>query len=241
MHGPAAGAPRLAYYPGFEPATGGLLREPELVQSQATFDRAAWLQQRGVHWRDQTLVSMFCYEPALLRELLDGLARREQPTLMLVCAGRGADAVRDALALSPPLQQVVRKESLTLHWLPFLSQPEYDRLLWSCDLNFVRGEDSLVRAIWAGRAFVWQAYPQHDDVHRLKLAALLDRMHAPQSLRRFTERWNGVQSCSDQNAVSMIRPDHIAAWSATVHAWREALCKHADLTSQLTGLAALAS
>ena len=34
--------------------------------------------------------------------------------------------------------------------LPWLTQPDYDRLLWSADLNFVRGEDSLVRAIWAG-------------------------------------------------------------------------------------------
>jgi elongation factor P len=31
-------------------------------------------------------------------------------------------------------------------YLPLVPQPTFDHLLWACDLNFVRGEDSLVRA-----------------------------------------------------------------------------------------------
>jgi hypothetical protein len=41
--------------------------------------------------------------------------------------------------------------------------------LWACDLNFVRGEDSFVRAQWAERPFVWHIYPQQDDAHLEKL------------------------------------------------------------------------
>jgi uncharacterized repeat protein (TIGR03837 family) len=64
--------------------------------------------------------------------------------------------------------------NLTLLPLPFLSQHDYDRLLWLCDLNFVRGEDSWVRAIWAGKPLVWQPYRQQESTHLAKLAAFLN-------------------------------------------------------------------
>ena len=63
--------------------------------------------------------------------------------------------------------------------LPMLSQADYDRLLWSCELNIVRGEDSWVRAHWAAAPFVWQPYRQADGAHRVKLEAFLDRMAGP--------------------------------------------------------------
>ena len=52
-----------------------------------------------------------------------------------------------------------------------LSQTEYDQLLWSADINAVRGEDSLVRAIWAGKPFLWDIYKQDDGAHWDKLRA----------------------------------------------------------------------
>ena len=88
----------------------------------------------------------------------------------------------------PPLS------ALRLHPLPALPQREFDHLLWSCDLNFVRGEDSLVRALWAGQPFVWQIYPQHDDAHHAKLDAFLDWLRAPPSLRAFHRQWNGIDA-----------------------------------------------
>ena len=67
--------------------------------------------------------------------------------------------------------------------LPWLTQADFDHLLWACDLNFVRGEDSLVRAAWAGAPFVWQVYPQHDGAHAAKVEALLAGMAAPPDVR----------------------------------------------------------
>src|SRR5690606_8524637 len=67
------------------------------------------------------------------------------------------------------------RDALQLRVLPFTDQAGYDRLLWACDLNFVRGEDSYVRAQWAARPLVWHIYPQAEDAHRIKLAAFLDR------------------------------------------------------------------
>ena len=61
--------------------------------------------------------------------------------------------------------------------LPFLPQREWDDLLYAMDALFIRGEDSLSRACLSGIPFVWQAYPQEDDYQRVKVEALLNRIH----------------------------------------------------------------
>jgi uncharacterized repeat protein (TIGR03837 family) len=52
-------------------------------------------------------------------------------------------------------------------------QQGFDRLLWSCDFNIVRGEDSFLRAQWAAKPFIWHIYPQEDDYHLIKLRAFM--------------------------------------------------------------------
>lgn len=227
LSGPAAGLTKHFFYPGFSAGTGGLLREPDLASRQASFDRAAWLRGRGIaadpHSR---LVSLFCYEPVALGNLLQQLAAGPQRTVLLVTAGRAAGAMRrwlDAREQGRP--GWLAASTLTVHWLPLLSQHDFDHLLWSCDLNFVRGEDSLVRALWAGRAFVWQAYPQHDGAHHAKLAAFLDWLQAPPSWRAFHQFWNDGTS----QPVPLAVPD----WSAPAHAARARLLEQPHLVRQL--------
>ena len=183
LHGPGAGLVKHFFYPGFSPRTGGLLREQDLAQRRAAFDRAAWLRQRGVDPQARVL-SLFCYEPAALGQLLRQLARDATPTELLVTAGRAAAAVR--------AQSGAEGGALRVHFLPLMSQREYDHLLWSCDLNFVRGEDSIVRALLAGAPAIWQIYPQQDDAHHAKLDAFLDWLRPPSGLRDFFRVWNGV-------------------------------------------------
>jgi uncharacterized repeat protein (TIGR03837 family) len=73
---------------------------------------------------------------------------------------------------------VATRGALTVRVLPFVPQPDYDKLLWACDLNFVRGEDSFVRAQWAGKPFIWHIYPQDENLHHKKLRAFLQRYAA---------------------------------------------------------------
>ena len=60
--------------------------------------------------------------------------------------------------------------------LAFLSQENWDSLLFSCDMLFVRGEDSLASACLSGLPFIWQAYKQDDDYQLVKVRALLSLM-----------------------------------------------------------------
>lgn len=184
MQGPGAGLTKYFFYPGFSPRTGGLLREQDLAARKAAFDRAGWLRQWGIDDPQPQVLSLFCYEPATLPDLLRQLENASVPTHLLVTAGRAAAAVQAAGGRSTG--------RLRLHALPLLSQREYDHLLWSCDLNFVRGEDSLVRGLLAGIPSVWQIYPQHDDAHHAKLDAFLRWLQPPAGLRDFFLAWNGV-------------------------------------------------
>ncbi len=220
MSGPAKGWTKTFFYPGFTPDTGGLMRETDLLAKQQRFDRAAWREQHAPNLAPNgLLISLFCYEPAALPQLLAQLVGT--PHHLLVTPGRPLSAVQQALKgmAEPP------------NWsaLPYTDQNGFDEMLWACDLNFVRGEDSLVRALWAGQPFIWHIYPQDDNAHHAKLKAFLHCMQAPESLRKAHRVWNGVEA----NQWPTLDSTTLADWSACAQAARQQLLKQVDLTSQL--------
>ena len=197
MLGPGTGLNKYFFYPGFTSATGGLIREADLPARQANFSRVSWLHQQGIPFNGERLISLFCYEPLALEELLESLANGSTPSRLLVTSGRSSAAVTSYLAHKKALNPLWNEgETLTFSYLPMLTQHEFDHLLWCCDLNVVRGEDSLVRAIWAGKPFVWHIYQQHDNAHADKLSAFLDLISAPPSLRIFHNVWNDVSEAA---------------------------------------------
>ena len=238
--GPAAGWTKWFFYPGFSAATGGLLREPDLPERQAPFDRGAWLATHGIAWSGEQLVSLFCYEPPALAALLGQLAQHGlagQPVRLLVAAGRAETAVKSVFSNQIGLQpNGGGREQLLISYLPLLTQSDYDHLLWACDLNFVRGEDSLVRAVWAGKPLVWQIYPQHDDAHLAKLQAFLDRLDAPPSLRALHAAWNGkIPGPSGAAHSPLADLAELQAWRGHALAARASLMHQDDLTTRLIG------
>ncbi|WP_457446403.1 elongation factor P maturation arginine rhamnosyltransferase EarP [Roseateles sp. P5_E4] len=218
--GPGAGLTKHFFYPGFTPRTGGLLREPGLLKRIAGFDGAAWLAERGCSpLPGERVVSLFAYANAALPALLDALG--SEPTLLLACPG--------------PLQaQVHERPGLRTIALPYLAQDDYDRLLWACDLNFVRGEDSFVRAQWAGKPFVWHIYPQHDDAHHAKLEAFMARAELPASWRAVWRGWNGLTPLP----ASLTGLDEAAEQAPR---WRAQLAAQPDLLTQLQGFLGVSS
>jgi len=212
QHGPGTGLAKHFFYPGFTPRTGGLLREPGLLDRIAAFDGPAWLAAHG--WAPgpgERVVSLFAYANPQCSALLDALAA--QPTLLLACPG--------------PLQSAVRERpGLRTIALPYLAQDDYDRLLWACDLNVVRGEDSFVRAQWAGKPFVWQIYPQRDHAHHAKLAAFMARAELPEDWRAVWRSWNELDGTG---GIERIPPLDTAPFQR----WRARLAAQPDLLTQL--------
>jgi uncharacterized repeat protein (TIGR03837 family) len=235
MQGPGKGLAKHFFYPGFTSDTGGLLREADLLQRQASFDRTAWLAELGIDWQGQRLVSLFCYEPAGLAAMLQALAADDTPTRLLVTAGRATTAVRKLIDDEIGIQPLYNKgKQLSISYLPMFSQADYDHLLWACELNFVRGEDSLVRALWAGKPLVWQIYPQDDDAHHKKLNAFLDWLQAPASLRRTHRVWNGLPGAeANDTTAPLVTTEALLEWQDNGQRARQTLLLQNDLVSQL--------
>lgn len=178
---------RHFYFPGFDESTGGLLRERDLIAQRDVFQQSQAVQQ--TFWQslriniasDEIKMSLFSYPNAPIDELLQLLINGKRRASLFM-------PLNDCL----PKQLLGQKNiaigdcfnqgQLTLHILPFLSQDYYDKLLWACDINIVRGEDSWVRAIWAGKPFIWQPYWQTEQTHLLKLNAFLETFYANRSL-----------------------------------------------------------
>lgn len=180
---PHPGLPLTKYYffPGFTQLTGGLLLEHNLLAQRDSFQsdteqqRAFW-QFIGMEMPDENTlkISLFSYENAAMAELFDAWAKSLEPVLCLVPEGRILQQIGEYFGEGlPRVGNEYKRANLRVRVLPFASQEMYDHLLWACDVNFVRGEDSCVRAQWAARPFVWQIYPQHDGVHHEKLLAFL--------------------------------------------------------------------
>ncbi|MDD2714236.1 MAG: elongation factor P maturation arginine rhamnosyltransferase EarP [Simplicispira sp.] len=245
QQGPAAGWTKWFFYPGFTPATGGLLRENDLPARQARFDAAAWRRAHlaglpGAHHAatstpSERWISLFCYEPAALPDLLAQCAQASPPTRLLVTPGRATAAMQHALqqighqnAALPLLDQ---RGQLSISYLSPCPQTAFDEMLWACDLNLVRGEDSLVRALWAGQPLVWHIYPQHDHAHHDKLHAFLDWLQAPASLRQFHAVWNGMVNAP----LPLLDANTLREWGQCVRSAREKLFAQEDLLTQLVG------
>jgi len=237
-HGTARGLTTHFFYPGFTGRTGGLLRERDLIARQQAFSRDRWLADHGIApLPDERLVSLFCYDNPQLPALLESLAAR--PTLLLTTPGYATDQVNRTL-----FEHGSAGGGLRAQPLPWLSQSDYDCLLWSCDINFVRGEDSLVRAIWAAVPFIWQIYPQDDSVHHVKLDAFLRKAWpsllgaSAEAARAAFRHWNASQSDSEgppqTHAWDILNcSQSMSEWREAAIGWRDQLCRQPDLVTQL--------
>lgn len=198
------------FFPGFTNKTGGLLLERDLLARRDDFQSDIGAQER--YWRnlgmpervkDELRISLFGYENEAMEGLLHGWEHGRQLITCLVPEGRSLPQVaayfgRSLEGSNGNMQGIVwQRGNLRVHVLSFVEQERYDELLWACDINFVRGEDSCVRAQWAARPFVWQIYPQHDGAHLAKLAALQRRyteglpVEAAQVVQDLWLAWNG--------------------------------------------------
>ncbi|WP_336331913.1 elongation factor P maturation arginine rhamnosyltransferase EarP [Pseudomonas putida] len=209
------------FFPGFTARTGGLLREAPLLARRAAFEahpvqRAGFLAGLGVQApADARLISLFAYENPQLGGWLDALAEDARRSHLLVPEGRIMPDLcawlgEHALAAG----EIRQRGALTVQVLPFVSQDDYDRLLWCCDFNAVRGEDSFVRAQWAGRPLLWHIYVQEENAHWEKLEAFLALYRqglsdpAAEALVELWRAWN------------MHRDMH-AAWRGVLVHWDE--------------------
>jgi len=246
------------FFPGFTTRTGGLLREHDLMERRDEFQRDPGVQ--AAFWRsvvgkappaNALKVSLFSYSEAPLESLAHACRQYPGPVWLVAAEGAATAALRD---FAHPNHGVIRRNEhsgggrrdVQVFTIPFLAQDRYDQLLWACDVNFVRGEDSFVRAQWAGRPFAWNVYPTDDGAHWVKMAAFLsrytaslDRTHAG-AVAALWEAWNRrpIDAANGRDT-----PPLAESWAAFIArrealqahagAWAEGLRTQRDLAAQL--------
>uniref|UniRef100_UPI003341DE64 elongation factor P maturation arginine rhamnosyltransferase EarP n=1 Tax=Castellaniella defragrans TaxID=75697 RepID=UPI003341DE64 len=224
----ADGIPKYFYFPGFVAGTGGLLREPGLI---ARRDAARSISRRqrlrkltgqdfGGLADEARVALLFCYPHAPLAGLQRTLAADRRPTLLLVPGAAPAGLASNG--------------ALRVQTIPFVAQQRFDDLLWCCDLNIVRGEDSLVRALWAGVPLLWHIYRQADDAHLDKLEAWLALAALPPPAAEAIRAWNGHDDTACAQALTRaLEAPACEAWSQRSRQWSDSLSKGPDLAENL--------
>lgn len=241
-HHPSLPLTKHFFFPGFSAKTGGLLVERDVSARRTAFQRdaaanAAFLAGLGAQgYEDARKISLFCYPNAPLEGLFDALQADARPTICFVPEGVASEAVGVFLGRPAQTGASVTRDSLTVLVLPFVAQPDYDKLLWACDLNFVRGEDSFVRAQWAARPFIWQIYPQEEGAHWPKLSAFLDRYRldmAGDAIHALADAWQAWNGAGDMRVSWPALREALPQVSHHARYWERQLARHGDLASNL--------
>jgi uncharacterized repeat protein (TIGR03837 family) len=222
------GLTRHYYFPGFTPESGGLIH-------------VGAHEHTKIHFSKQTpptlSVSLFCYPHAAIAKLLAIMTSSDVPIHCYVPATSILPQVAAYFGLNALfIDQPVTIGQVSIEVLPFLSQDEYDALLAHCDINFVRGEDSWIRAIWAGNAFIWQPYLQEEGAHLKKLNAFLAQFYD----KATTEVFSATQLMHQQWLSGELEASAWRTYLANLNqikqvtmCARDALEQQADLASKL--------
>lgn len=234
------------FFPGFNERTGGLSFERDLEAQRQAFQQEGlagqFLQRLGVTPQEQQglKVSLFCYDYAPVPELFGAWRASSAPVTCLVPEGVARDAVEAFLGAPAVPGAAATRDALSLRVLPFVPQTDYDRMLWSCDLNFVRGEDSFSRAQWAGKPFIWNIYKQDKNLHHTKLNAFLNIYDAATpALIDANRAWNGANHHEvDWMASWQALRDELPGLTGAAQQWLHKMLANGDFIANLLRFAA---
>lgn len=168
--------PCCFFFPGFTSKSGGLNFESSFMKK---IKNSKELHLNGSGCKKPLTITLFSYSNPSSAQLFHELTSEPifKGAKLLVFEGLPLDNFNKRLNLHLKVNdEAVLENDLEVKVLPMLSQDEYDDLILSSDLNFVRGEDSISRAILSGLPFIWQIYPQDENAHIVKLNSFLDRI-----------------------------------------------------------------
>jgi uncharacterized repeat protein (TIGR03837 family) len=240
VHGLASPQPRLPlerhfWFPGFTAHTGGLIREAGLLDALDA--------DRAIDAGAPLKITLFCYPNRALPSLFDAWSEGDEPIRCAIPEGVATAALDRWLHGNVPRAgKSHARGRLRLDVLPFTTQGGFDRMLRRADVNFVRGEDSFVRAQWAARPFIWQPYPQSEDAHRMKMDAFLARYAvdvAPDARHALTSFWVAFNDEHGASAAAAWPAFRTALGALARHArrWTASLAALPELTAGLVEFA----
>ena len=220
------GLNKYFYFPGFTLKAGGVLLGDWDEVTSNSLNIPTSLSSAFESCRPKSKkVSIFNYKQAPLDAWLGSVNQvaleHGEMVDVFLCADQNVSTTTQAALSSVD-------SAVKLIQLPFIPQEDYDYLLSVCDINLVRGEDSFVRAQWAGKPFIWDIYPQSDLAHEVKLDAFLERYFEGGSAKL---RAIGM-SAMKWGSASDWWP-HLNAWTSHSEVWRQKLMSLGHLEGKI--------
>lgn len=239
------GASKYFWQMGFLPETGGLLREEDLMT------RANHYSQHHAENTDLTLF-LFGYQSPVWAKWLRIWQQLQRPLTLHLADNKIINSLKAQQFLPEHAlieSDVYHSGCLKLCRLPFVPQQQFDELLWQADILMIRGEDSFVRAQYAGKPFMWHIYPQQEQAHLEKLAAFWRLpFHLAQNNPVFTEiktfqaaflalsnELNGGQILDEKTCAQYWQTlfDGLPIWRLLAQNWRDYLWQQSDAMTRL--------
>ena len=221
----ADGIQSYFFFPGFTNKTGGLIIENNLLRLIK--------EEKG---KETSKISLFSYENERLPKIISLLNKLDKEFDVQIFEGKTLDNFNKVFKHNLEVNKVLKNNKLTYKAIKMVNQDEYDSILLNSDLNLVRGEDSIVRAMLIGKPFLWNIYPQKDNYHITKIEALFDLMkiyctnkQAVEKLRSITLFYNGADINIDQFDICYFCKE----WKDLSKEWSNHLISLGSLTDNL--------
>lgn len=178
------GAPKLKKYffmPGFTEKTGGVIVDSLFLERKKSVlkNKDMYLNKYipEIEKEDYFIGTIFSYEKNFL-PLLDVLIENKRKNCLLILGEKSQTSIKSIIQ---DLDGVTSKDdiyqyrNIMFKFMPFLEQEEYEELINLVDYNFVRGEDSFVRALLTGKPFIWHIYLQDEMAHMDKIEGFVGK------------------------------------------------------------------
>lgn len=172
---------KFFFMPGFSKKSGGVMvdslfleRKHKVLKNKTEYKEKYF----GNYYKENMLVgSIFSYEKNF-HPLIEALLKNKRENMLLIMGEKTKESFQN-LFKNIEVQKVSEDEyvyeNIYMKFMPFLEQEEYEEVINIVDYNFVRGEDSFIRALLTGKPFVWHIYLQEELAHMDKINGFIDR------------------------------------------------------------------
>jgi uncharacterized repeat protein (TIGR03837 family) len=179
------GLRKYFFMPGFTIDTGGVIIDTDIENARVRLEENrlaclnGYLQPFDIildNATDSLFGAIFIYEYRF-DTLLEAMMSIAKPVYLFVFNRKSIQSMMLTIDQKKVGQRgdfLYRIGNIHIICMPFLAQHKYDELLCLVDFNFVRGEDTWVRAILAEKPFLWHAYKQDGNYQLVKAKAFLD-------------------------------------------------------------------
>ena len=248
-----SGEAKYFWQMGFLPESGGLLREagyPAALNNFSPSRQHAFRQNFRLPPADPRYTDclVFGYHSLVWADWFAALRTLGRPIRFWLADRPAADSLHQSglIPANALPDEGSRHVSGCLEWIriPFVPQTRFDELLWSTDMLWVRGEDSFVRAQFAGKPMFWQIYPQQEQAHLPKLDAFWHTVFThtlPDSafqaaFTALSGELNGAAPLTPEERLQHWQTllDNQSEWQRQATQWQRFLLAQSDAVTRLT-------